>query len=94
MESNSFANLDKSYNFLAGIGTYVGFDEGTIADMSIGVGVGGYIFAECYVHSFKSFASQYKSTFRETAKKVLSEFLIPIVIKLYHFSTGESITRK
>ena len=25
-QSNSF-NLDKSYNFLAGIGTYVGFDD-------------------------------------------------------------------
>ena len=65
VESSSFATLDKSYNFLAGIGTYIGFDEGTLADMSIGVGPGGYIFAECYIHAYENYPSQYKSTFRE-----------------------------
>ena len=69
VEASSFATLDESYNFLAGIGIYVGFDEGSLADMSIGVGPGGNIFAECYVHGYEDEPSQYKSTFREPASE-------------------------
>ena len=69
VETSSFATLDESYNFLAGIGTYVGFDEGSLADMSIGVGPGGNIFAECYIHGYEDEPSQYKSTPRESASE-------------------------
>ena len=69
VETSSFATLDESYNFLAGIGIYVGFDEGSLADMSIGVGPGGNIFAECYIHGYEDEPSQYKSTPRESASE-------------------------